>query len=135
MLRGRFDDRPVRHVLARRLDLAERSPAVRAEARAAEERRAALAARHAPAAVQQSLDLGQTAVDADDRRRPFREQVVAEAAAAIHLDEEPAQVGDGVGARLEQCAPFPAKKARVGSARLQAVCGDAVGCATPSEER
>src|SRR5262249_39442944 len=104
-------------------------------ARAAEDRRAALAARHPPTAVEQAVNLGKPGVDADDRRRPLGEQVVAKAAAPVHLDEEAAQVRDAIGARLEQCAPRAAKEACMGPARLQAVRGDAVGSATPSEER
>jgi hypothetical protein len=85
--------------------------------------------------VEQGVDLGEPRVDADDRRRPLGEQVIAKTAAPVHLDEEAAQVGDCVGACLEQCAPLAAEEACVWPARLQAARGDAVGSATPSEER
>ncbi len=81
--------------------------------------------------MQQVLDLGEARVDPDDDRRPFGEQVVAEAAAAIHLDEQPADVAKGVVARFQERATFAPEHSRVWAARSDPCV---VGCA-PAPER
>lgn len=52
--------------------------------------------------MQKLLDLAEPGIDADDDRRPLLQEVVAEPAAAVHLDEQPAEIAQGVLARLQQ---------------------------------
>jgi len=57
-----------------------------------QEGRAAVATPHAAAQAQELVDLRESCVDADDRSRPLSEQIVAKAAAPVHLDEQAAEV-------------------------------------------
>ena len=84
--------------------------------------------------MEELVDLGQPCVDPDDRRRTLGEQVVAEAAAAIHLDQQATEVRDDVCARLDERAPLAAQDAGVRAARCDTcrriACGG--GRAEPS---
>jgi hypothetical protein len=44
--------------------------------------------------VEQLVDLGEPRVDPDHVRTPLRKEIVAEAAAAVHLDEQAAEVAE-----------------------------------------
>ena len=89
-------------------------------------RGAALAAWDAPVDVEELVDLGEAGVDPDHRRRPLGEQVVAEAAAAVHLDQQSAEVAQRILAGLQQRAAFPAQHPGRGPAR-----GDSFGVVRP----
>jgi hypothetical protein len=91
-----------------------------AEVGATEERGTTLAARDLARAVQELVDLGETSVDAHDGRCAFRKQILAKAAAPVHLDQQAADVLEGVVARLQERAPLAAKQARVRVARSDA---------------
>ena len=80
----------------------------------------------AAACASSVVDLGEARVDADDRRGALGEQVVAEAAAPVHLDEQAAEVAQRVLAGLQQRAPLAAEQAGVRAARGDALVG--VGC-------
>jgi len=88
--------------------------------RAAQQQCAAFAAWRVPAGVEEVLDLGDAGVDPDDRRCPFREQVVAEASAPVHLDEEAAEVAQRIFTRLQEGTALAAEQAGVGAPRSDA---------------
>jgi hypothetical protein len=67
--------------------------------------------------MEERLDLGDARVDADHLGRTLGQQVVTEAAAAVHLDEEAAQVAQQVLARLQQGAALTPKEAGVRAPR------------------
>jgi len=64
--------------------------------------------------VQERLDLGEPAVDADDRGGALGQQVVAEAAAPVHLDQQAPEL-----AEAHRPAPSRARAARAGAARRE----------------
>jgi hypothetical protein len=80
--------------------------------------------------LKELLDLGDPRVDADDRSRPLGEQVVSEAAAAIHLDEQPAEVAEHVLTRPKQGAALTSEHASMGAPR-----SDALVPSAPAKER
>ena len=80
--------------------------------------------------MQESLDLSQTPVDPDDTRGALGQEVVAEPAAAIHLDEQAAERGQSVGPCLQERAALAPEKTGMWPARRDAF---AVG-RTPTEE-
>jgi hypothetical protein len=81
--------------------------------------------------VQERLDLREARVDADDRRRTFRQQVIAKGAAAIHLDEQAAELAERRLARLEERTPLAPEQPGV-----RAMWGDSRGIGrAPAEER
>jgi hypothetical protein len=81
--------------------------------------------------VQKRCDLGEACVDADDRRRTLGQQVVAKAAAAVHLDEQAAQLTERRLARLQQRAALAAEQSGVCAVR-----GDPRGIGrAPAKER
>jgi hypothetical protein len=57
-----------------------------------------------PARVQERFDLCEPPVDADDRRCALGQQVVAEAASPVHLDQQAAELAQRFLARLQQRA-------------------------------
>jgi len=63
--------------------------------------------------VQEVLDLGETRIDPDDPCAPLGEQVLPEAAAAVHLDEQAAELAERLGTGLLQQAPLAAQHTRV----------------------
>jgi hypothetical protein len=71
--------------------------------------------------VQERLDLGEAAIDPDDGRRALGQQVIAEAAPAIHLDEQAAELGQRLLARLEERAPLAPEDSGVRSARADSL--------------
>jgi len=80
-----------------------------------------------PRVWRSALDFGDARIDPDDLRRPLREQVVAEPAAPVHLDEQSAEITQRVLARLQEGAALTPEQACVGAAR-----GDALGVAWAS---
>jgi hypothetical protein len=97
----------------------------------AQDRRTALAACRVAAGVEEILDLGQPRVDSDDYRGPLGEQVVAEAAAAVHLEQEAAEVAQLVVPRPGQGSTLATQDTSVRAARSDTRC--LLGA--PSEER
>jgi hypothetical protein len=77
------------------------------------------------AAVQQGLEVGDAGVDPDDLCRSLGEQVIPEAPAPVHLDEQPAEVAQHVFARLEEGAALTAKHARVRPSQRETLVGSA----------
>jgi hypothetical protein len=122
---GRLDDRLLRGAAA------EGPPAARAEMRTAQDGCAALAPRDVAPDVQELFDLREPRIDSYNRGSTLGEQVVAEAAAAVHLDEEAAEIGERVLARLQERPTLAAKHAG-----LRATWRDAFGvvCA-PAKKR
>ena len=88
----------------------------RSASRAGSARRSRSAATRPPV-CEQVVDLGEARVDADDRRGALGEQVVAEAAAPVHLDEQAAELAQRVLARLQQRAPLTAEQPGVRATR------------------
>ena len=84
---------------------------------AAKDRRAALAAGDMTADVEQLCDLGEACIDSDNCCSALGEQIVAKAAAAVHLDEQAAEIVQGVVARLQEGTTLAAQHARLGAAR------------------
>ncbi len=60
--------------------------------------------------MEEVFDLGESRVDAHDRGAPLREQVLAEPAAPIHLDEQPAQLDERLVAGLAEHPALAAKR-------------------------
>jgi hypothetical protein len=79
--------------------------------------------------IEQRFDLGDASVDSDDLRRPLRQQVVAEPAAPVHLDEQAAQVAQRILACLQEGAALAPEQACMGAPR-----SDTVG-AVPAKKR
>jgi hypothetical protein len=84
--------------------------------RAAQDRNATFALWRLAARVEQIVDLGEAVVDADDDCTPFVEQVFAQLAAAVHLDEQATELLQGSTAGPLERAPLAAKQARMRSA-------------------
>jgi hypothetical protein len=81
--------------------------------------------------MEELFDLGQARIDSDHCGSTFGEQVVAEAASAVHLDQQAPEVAERVLACLQECSPFAAEDARLRPAR-----GDASSLVrTPAEKR
>lgn len=87
--------------------------AVRTEARAEQDGRAARAAPGRAATVEEVIDLGESRVDPDELGTTLLRQVVAKGAATVHLDHQAAQVAELRVARPEQGAPLAPEQARV----------------------
>jgi hypothetical protein len=98
--------------------------------RPAEQRRAARAARGVASRVEERLDLGDPGVDPDDLGGPLRKQVVAEAAAAVHLDEEAAEIAQHILARPQEGSALAPEQACMGPPRSDALVDPA-----PAKER
>jgi hypothetical protein len=79
--------------------------------------------------MEECLDLGDARVDADHLGRALGQQVVTEAAATVHLDEETAEVAEQVLARFQQCAALTPKEASVRASR-----SDTLVRSVPAEE-
>src|SRR4029077_3647502 len=73
--------------------------------------------------------------DSDELRAAFGEEVFAETASAIELDEEPAEIAQLLLACLEQRSPFPAQEPRVRAPRLDAVHDLRIGQGTGEGSR
>ena len=81
--------------------------------------------------VQELFDLREPRIDPHNRGGTLCEQVVAEAASPVHLDEEAAEVGERVLARPQERAALAAEHAG-----LRAAGRDAFGVAcAPAEKR
>ena len=89
----------------------ERAAAVRAEVRAAEDG-APQVQRGTLVAVEQLVDLGEPRVDADELRAALVQEVFAKAAAAVDLDQQPAEVAELLLADLQKRAALAAEQAR-----------------------
>ena len=95
----------------------EQAAAVRAEVRPAQHRGAAAAAGDAAVGMQKLVDLGQPRVDADELGAALGEQVLAEAAAPVELDQQPAEVAQLLLADVQERALLSPQQAGVGPAR------------------
>ena len=78
---------------------------------------------------------GEASVDAHDSGGALGQEVVAKAAAAVHLDEQAAQLAERVGARLQERAALAPEQPGVRATRLETIQCNAVGRAAPAEER
>jgi hypothetical protein len=67
--------------------------------------------------VEERLDLGEPAVDADDPRGTLGQEVVTEAAPAVHLDEQAAELTERFLARLQERASLAPKQSGVRTTR------------------
>jgi hypothetical protein len=63
--------------------------------------------------MEERLDLGEAAVDPDDSRGTLGQQVVTEAASAVHLDEQAAELADRFRARRQERAPLAPEQSGV----------------------
>ena len=83
--------------------------------------------------MKELLDLAEACVDPDDDRGALLEEVVAKAAAAVHLDEQPAEIAQRVLARLQQSPALAAQHSGMCSARGDP--GGSVGAAAEHSAR
>ncbi len=67
--------------------------------------------------MKELFELGDPRVDPDDLRRSLGEQVVAEPAPPVHLDEQTAEIAEHVLASGQERAPLATEDARVGASR------------------
>jgi hypothetical protein len=63
--------------------------------------------------VEERLDLGEATVDPDDPRGTLGQEVVPEAASAVHLDEQAAELTEGFLTRLQERAPLAPEQSGV----------------------
>jgi len=83
--------------------------------------------------VQELLDLAEPGVDAHDDGGPLLQEVVAKTAAAVHLDDQAAEIPECVVARLQERPPLAAQHSGVGPARGDT--GGSVGAAAEHSAR
>ena len=108
--------------------------ALGAELRAPEDRRSALAAGGGADAAarhgggEQGVELGEPLLEADELRAAVDEQVLAELVAAVHLEDEAAEVAEARLAELEEGAALAAELSWGGSARRTARAAGGGGC-------
>jgi hypothetical protein len=84
--------------------------------------------------VKEVVDLRQSGIDSHELGAALGEQVFAEAATAVELDEEPAQVAELLVADVEKRTLLPAQHSGVWPARSDSVgAGTAVTSSPPVE--